>query len=115
MPFSFKAAGRANPFRAMPGPYLLNNYALFRAIRSNWLFARHERLLALARRTLGDRLFFRALKATLGRQFTCGESVTEARPVVEALARAGFLLAETEPAGARQAALDLLAGAAARL
>lgn len=109
--FTFRNAIRQNPFTSMPTSYLINNYFLFRAIRNDWLFARHDCALKLLRRSVGDGLFFRLLKATMGRQFTCGETVPEATPVVKALTDAGLhvavnYMAEFEQGETREEVFD---------
>ncbi len=72
---------------------LLNSYFIFYFSQFDCLIDRIDTLAEKSRKLLGDRLFFGLLKKTMGRQFTAGESLHEALPVVDRLQQDGFHIA----------------------
>jgi len=72
---------------------LLNSYFIFYFSQFDFLIDRIDSLAEKSRKLLGDRVFFGLLKSTMGRQFTAGESLEEALPVVNKLQEDGFHIA----------------------
>lgn len=72
---------------------LLNSYFIFYFSQFDFLIDRIDSLADKSRKLLGDRIFFGLLKGTMGRQFTAGESLEEALPVINRLQDDGFHIA----------------------
>ena len=108
---NLRHAAGPRPFSHVKFYDLMNSYVLFRIVHSDFLFRHSEEILRNVRRIFGDRMFFWGLKQTIGRQFTCGETVGEASSVVRSLTHSGFkvavnYMAEFDRGESRESAFD---------
>lgn len=87
-----KAAG-SRPFASYPFYNLINSFFVFSMAKNDFIFNHHEKILESYRKIFRDPIFFRTLKATLGKQFTCGETISEAKGVIQKLSRTGIKIA----------------------
>lgn len=80
-------------YKNVPFRDLMNSYLILRMCRSPWFIHNIEQLSSAAQKVMGDRLFFATLKQTMGRHFTAGETVEEAKQVVDKFQSQGFRVA----------------------
>ena len=79
-------------YKDFPTLTLLNTYMIFYFSQYNIFVDNMEKITSIGSK-IGGSLFFKLLKATMGKQFTAGENFEEVVPIVRELSRRGFHIA----------------------